>query len=146
MEKDCIAEIDGLHVFFVDWLGGTLPNTGRDFARCAGALGEGFILVGPHGQATTRQVLLGRLERAHGARADADPPFAIRIENPKLLRQWEDHALFTYEEWQDGASGTLGTTGRISTALFARDGSAPGKVAWLHLHETWIDGHGPQGR
>ncbi len=36
-----------------------------------------------------------------------------------------------------------GATGRISTALFGRDSAAPTGVAWLHLHETWIDGHGP---
>lgn len=143
MEKDCIAEIHGLHVFFVDWLSGALANTGREFDRCAGALAEGFVLIGPHGQATTRETLLGRLEGAHGMHAGADPPFAIRIGNPRLLRQWPDHALLTYQEWQDGARGTKGTTGRISTALFVRDGSAPAGAAWLHLHETWIDGHAP---
>lgn len=143
MEKDCIAEIYGLHIFFVDWLAGALPDSGQAFTRCAGALAEAFIIVDPQGQATTCLTLLGQLERAHGVLADADPPFAIRIENPKLLHQWEDHALFSYEEWQDGASGAKGTTGRISTALFVRDGSAPNNVAWLHLHETWIGGHGP---
>ena len=62
--------------------------------------------------------------------------------NLKALRHDGDGlALFTYEEWQDG--GTSGTTGRLSTVLFARDSSAPASVAWLHLHESWIDGHGP---
>lgn len=143
MEKACLAEIHELHVFFVDWLAGTLPNTTQAFTRCAGALAENFVLIGPHGQATSCRTLLGQLERAHGAHADTDPPFAIRIENPRLLHRWEDHALFTYEEWQDGASGRQGTTGRISTALFTRDSAAPAGVAWLHLHETWIDFHGP---
>jgi hypothetical protein len=143
MEKRCIAEIHRLHVFFVDWLSGALADSDQVFARCAGALAEGFVLIGPHGQATGRAALVARLEGAHGVHGDADPPFAIRIDKPKLLRQWEDHALLTYEEWQDGASGTQGATGRISTALFGRDNSAPNGVAWLHLHETWIDGHGP---
>lgn len=143
MEKDCIAEIHGLHVFFVDWLSGTLPDTGQAFSRCAEALAENFVLIGPDGEATTRRTLLGRLEGARGVHAGADPPFAIRIDNSKLLRHWADHALLSYEEWQDGARGTLGTTGRISTALFVRDRSAPTGLAWLHLHETWIAGHGP---
>ena len=141
MEKDCIAEIHGLHVFFVDWLTGTLPKTGQAFARCAGALAEGFVLIGPQGLATPRKRLLDQLEGAHGVHAEADPLFTIRIENPRLLHQWGDHALFTYEEWQDG--GTRAATGRLSSVLFVRDSSASASVAWLHLHETWIDGHGP---
>lgn len=143
MEKDCIVEINELHRFFVDWLTGTLPNTDRDFARCAAVLAEDFIIIDPRGEVTARQTLLGQLKAAHGARAGTNPPFAIRIKNPRLLHQWEDHALLSYEEWQDGASGTQGTTGRISTALFGRDRSAPTGVVWRHLHETWIDGHGP---
>lgn len=142
MEKRCIAEIHGLHVFFVDWLSGALAGSGREFARCAGVMAEGFVLIGPHGQATTRETLLERLEGAHGVHGHADPPFAIRIDHPRLLRQWADHALLVYEEWQDGARGAKGATGRISTALFGRDNTAPNGVAWLHLHETWIDGHG----
>ncbi|MCZ6861133.1 MAG: hypothetical protein O7I42_12820 [Alphaproteobacteria bacterium] len=141
MEKVCIAEIYGLHDFFVDWLTGALPKTGQAFARCAGALAEGFVLIGPQGLATPRKRLLDQLEGAHGVHAEADPLFTIRIENPELLHRWEDYALFTYQEWQDG--GASGTTGRLSTVLFARDSSAPASVAWLHLHETWIDGHGP---
>ena len=31
----------------------------------------------------------------------------------------------------------------LSTAFFNRDHAAPNDVAWLHLHETWIDGHTP---
>lgn len=143
MEKDCIAEIRRLHVFFVDWLGGALPNTSRAFDRCAGALAEGFVIIDPRGQATARATLLEQLKGAHGVHGDADPPFAIRIENPRLVHRWADHALFSYEEWQDGARGAQGTTGRLSTAFFARERSAPAGVLWLHLHETWIDGHGP---
>ncbi|MHA1538338.1 MAG: hypothetical protein ACTSUD_12335, partial [Alphaproteobacteria bacterium] len=131
-------------VFFVDWLSGALANTAQAFARCAGALAEDFVLIGPHGQATSRKILLGQLESAHGAHANSDPAFAIRIEKPTLVHQWADQALFTYEEWQDGARGAKGGTGRISTALFVRQPSAPTGVAWRHLHETWIDGHGPR--
>ncbi len=138
--KGAAAEIRDLHVFLVGWLAGDLPRDGDTFARFAGVMAPGFVIVSPNGAVTRRGDLLAELEAAHGNRGDAEPPFTIRIEKTTPVHVRGDTALVAYQEWQDLPGGT---TARQSSALFGRAPDAPHGVHWLHLHETWIAGHAP---
>ena len=133
-----LAEVERLHRFFEAWFRGSLPRDAAAFAACADALAAGFVQVDPQGREHRRGDLLARLEAAHGCRADA--PFAITIEDARVLLERDGLALVTYVELQ--VSGST-TTARGSTALLVADSVAPLGAAWLHLQETWI---APAGR
>ena len=49
-------------------------------------------------------------------------------------------SVLSYQEWQELPDRTVV---RISTVLFRESESAPGGVEWVHLHEGWLPGHGP---
>jgi len=134
------AEVHDLHRFLEGWLTGTLAPDARTFARFADCLGVGFRIISPAGQVTDREALCRELHAAHGARAGADTDFRIWIEHFRDVQEWPDHCLIAYQEWQHFAGRT---TARISTTLFGRRQDAADGVAWLHLHETWLAGHGP---
>ena len=136
--KGAAGEIRGLHVFLEDWLGGKLPRDAETYAGFTSMFEPGFVIIGPNGATTRLDDLLPNLEGAHGARAGTTPPFAIRIETVTPLHIWGDQALVAYEEWQDLPEGT---TARQSSVLFRRAPEARHGVRWLHLHETWIEGH-----
>jgi hypothetical protein len=129
-----LREIEGLHRFFEDWFLGRCPNERASFARCADALGPGFVQIDPEGRERHRAGLLKALRAAHGCHAGAG--FAIRIKRAKVRLTHHGLTLATYEEWQ--RLGQRGTA-RHSTALFAPAASAPLGVAWVHLQETWIE-------
>ena len=129
-----LAEIDGLHRFFVAWFLGSCPKSRASFARVADALAPGFVQIDPQGGERRRPALLAVLRAAHGCRAGED--FTIRILRPKIRLVHRSLALAAYEERQSCAGMT---TRRRSSALFAPAPAAPGHVAWLHLQETWIE-------
>ena len=87
-----------------------------------------------------RDDLVRNLEAAHGSYAKNDPIFAIRIENIQTRRIWNDHALMSYEEWQDLPGGI---TARQSSVVLTQAPRTPHGLRWLHLHETWIEGNAP---
>jgi hypothetical protein len=128
-----LAEIDGLHRFFVDWFLGRRTNDAAGFARCADALAADFVQIDPGGRERPRQALLEALQAAHGCYGEL--AFDIRIERAQVRIVRADLALATYEEWQQFADRL---SARRSTALFAASPAAPLGVAWLHLHETWM--------
>ncbi|MEI7768586.1 MAG: hypothetical protein WCI67_01295 [Chloroflexales bacterium] len=129
------AEIAELHAFFVAWLGGDLPHNEATFARCAGTMADSFAIIGPDGRLTERADLLAALYAAHGSR----PGLRIWIERPLLRRRDGPLTLVTYEEWQTEGGRT---SGRASTALFRDDPAAPHRLAWAHVHETWLPARG----
>ena len=134
------AEIESMHEFLAGWLGGTLPRAAATFARFANVLAPEFVIVSPTGEATEGIVLMAGLEPAHGAHAGKS--FAIRVENVRLRGTMGEHALFTYEEWQE-IDGAI-VNARLSSVLFERDEAAPNGIVWRHLHETWLPGHAPE--
>ena len=142
METQCEQEVRGFHAFLRDWLAGAEPRTAETFVRFSGAMDHGVEVIGPRGTVTGRKALVDEFEGLHGQlAADADR-FEIWIENFRCRWQGGDYALVTYEEWhrRQGA-----TSARLSSALFRREAAAPGGVAWVHVHETWLPGLAPDG-
>jgi hypothetical protein len=126
------AEIVELHDFFQGWLGGALPATDAAYARLVDTMAEEFAIVGPDGALTRRPELLARLRAAHGSR----PGWTMWIERAELRSRSGGLTIATYEEWQRQASGAV--TARISSVVFRDQPGAPNGLAWLHVHETWL--------
>jgi len=134
--RDALAEVEALHRFFEAWMGsGALDETA--FERCRAALAPGFVMVGPDGALHGRDAVLQRVRTAQHAHLDADRPFRLWIEEAAVLYVEAPLCLVTYQEWQS-IRGVV--RGRRSSALLRRAEDAPGRVVWLHLHETWLDG------
>ncbi|MFT7485940.1 MAG: hypothetical protein ACI9F9_001792 [Candidatus Paceibacteria bacterium] len=131
MTHQCETEVRELHQFFQEWFRGDLPNTSESFARFADVLEEGFQMIVPGGVPCGRAALLERLQAAYGL----DLQSKIWVEKIDARALGPDLFLVTYEEWQTRASGDKG---RLSSALFRGQPSAPNGVVWLHLHETWL--------
>jgi len=121
-----VAELATVHGVFERWLRGAADSLDRVEA----ALAHAFTIVSPRGTVLTREDLLHGLADARGSRR-----IRIRVENPRVRWTGGAAVLATYEEWHDHEGYS---TARQSTALFTRDGSAPGGVRWQHVHETWI--------
>ena len=137
LESAAIGEVEALHRFFTAWFAGKLDPGPASFARLPNSLDRGFEIIYPSAERQHRDQLVSALEELHGAHANAQPPFAIRIENAQARALGARLVLVTYEEHQirDGEA-----TCRISTALLREDSDAPGGFRWLHVHETWKDG------
>lgn len=132
-EALCRHEIESLHEFFVDWFTGQTPAD--TFDRIEGALAPDFEMVTPAG---TRRDYGDVVDAIRDDYAAYEPgTFDIDIRNVTMRCDVGYHSLVRYEEWQDTPDGS---TGRLSTVLFEDDPDAPGKVRWLDVHETWLDG------
>jgi hypothetical protein len=133
LADDCEQEVRELHAFFEDWFTGALPEADAAFDRFEDALGPGFRIVSPDGDERSRTDILEAVWAGHG---DSET-FDIQVRNVQPRYAFDERCLLRYEEWQaDGERDT----GRVSTVLFERDETAPGGVAWLDVHETWLDG------
>jgi hypothetical protein len=132
-DADPEREIRTLHEFFVDYYAGERD----EIDRLDAVLAPKFEMITPDGDVRGRDAVVEGIERSHGKHADADPPFDIGIEDVRVRESWADRWLCTYEEHQ---SGPEGETSRLSTVLFRAAPDAPHGVAWVHLHETWLDG------
>nr|WP_235019647.1 DUF4440 domain-containing protein [Natrialba sp. INN-245] len=126
------AEIEALHEFFVDWYSGALDRDA--FTRLERTLAPDFELVTPDGNRRDRAAVVSGIREDYGR--DDEGTFSIDIRNVEVVEQMDGFAVVRYEEFQET---TDGTTGRISTALFRDDPSAPGGVVWVDLHDTWLD-------
>jgi hypothetical protein len=134
MIENCEREVIELHQFFEAWFNGTISGNSA-FHRMEIALAPSFKIIPPSGKCVSRHDTLTGVKSAHGALAQADPPFRIWIKNFQLRHQESELCLVTYEEWQAKQDGD---EGRISTALFKNRSETPNGVEWLHLHEVWI--------
>jgi hypothetical protein len=129
----CNNEVDGLHDFFVDWMGAKIDRNPVLFKRFTDTVADTFTLISPSGEITPLDSLIPELEGAYAAR----PDFKIWIKNSTCRFVSDDQCLMTYEEWQIIAGVE---TARLSTALFSRREGTPNGVEWVHVHETWLPG------
>lgn len=129
----CRREIEDLHAFFVEWFTGQADR--EAFDRVERALAPGFEMVTPEGGRADRDAVISSVRDSYAR--DAPGEFEIEVRNVESVADLGEHALVRYEEHQRTPDEE---TGRISTALFREDGSAPHGVAWHDLHETWLDG------
>jgi hypothetical protein len=126
----CRREIEALHGFFVAWYTG---QTG-EFGRMDAAIAPDFEMVTPHGDRLDRAAVL---EMVRQSRDRYDPgAFEIDIEDVDLLDAGDGYAVARYEEWQTAPDGG---DGRLSTVVFRPDDAAPGGLAWVTVHETWLE-------
>ena len=103
-----------------------------EFGRCENVLHADFAMVTPDGNRHSRRRTLERIREGYGV---AGPDFAIRIEDVEPLWHGSGTILIAYVGAQSGAGHT---TRRRSSALLARNESAPAGLVWRHLHETWM--------
>jgi hypothetical protein len=134
--ESCRTEVLEFHRALEEWLRGDKPHTRAETARMERALAPGCVLIAPGGVLDSRDSLLSRLFLAHGSAPD------MRIQVEDFAPVWAEGsmALVRYVEWRHFAGQT---TGRYSTVLFRSERDAPAGVVWLHIHETWMAGHGP---
>ncbi len=125
-------EIVALHQFFEGWLSGRMDASPASFEALERALAPGFSMVAPDGRRLTREAVMGWLKAAHGQRG---PQFRIWIEAVSLLADRGEVLLASYDECQDDGARQ---TRRRATGVFARSLEAPGTLAWLAVHETWV--------
>jgi len=126
-----------------------------------------FSHIAPNGQFLKgRANLLNNLMEKYGAYPLK--AFDIQIENVKVIWTHNDLCMVTYEEWQiwrdvdegesnnnkeddtngdedkpdavEGEDGDLLKFGRLSSCLLKQ---RPGNFHWIHVHETWLEGVGP---
>ncbi len=135
MREACLREVVELHEFFQKWLSGEVPLRASNLERVGRALAKDFEIVSPAGNLTRRAQLLESLESRHGT--FREPPLRIWVENIRGRGLGEGLYLVTYEEWQQ--VGGQPKRGRLSTAVFRREPSAPQGVQWVHVHETRIE-------
>jgi hypothetical protein len=127
-------EIVALHDFFQAWFTGEPPATDEAFSAVEQRLADGFVLVSPRGDIDERGPLLEAIRSAHGGRPSS---FRIWIEDVRLRQFHDGIHIATYEEWQQQADEA--PTRRLSTSIFREDADAPDGLAWLHVHEVWLD-------
>lgn len=125
-------EIEALHEFFVRWFSCVAPNSDDYFAaEFSRRFDEAFVLIPPAGTMLDLNALTRSIRGAYASNSD----FRIAIRHVKVLRQWEDHVLATYEEWQRNAlASSPPDNGRVATVLFRVSKT----LTWLHVHETWL--------
>jgi hypothetical protein len=140
MDRKFEAEIREFHDALTDWFTGKSPRSAAGYSGLSDVVPADFVLISPSGVVTEGPSLMAQMEGAHGVHSGI--PFSIRIENCRLRVAAAPYCLGTYEEWQerDGV-----TTARLATALFRTNAGLRHGLEWLHLHETWLDGHAPEG-
>lgn len=126
------SEIKSLHTFFVDWFAGCSPSSDETFfAKFMDRFDPAFLLIPPAGTTLDLDDLANSIKSAHGS----NPTFNIKIRNVQIRREWENHVLATYEEWQRNAKASSPpNNGRVATVLFKIEK----RLKWLHVHETWL--------
>ncbi len=127
-----IREIIDLHAFFEAWLSGRSPADENRLKQALQSVAADFTLVGPAGRRLDRAGLLTWLAPAHGSRGG---DFRIWVENIMAVSARPGMAILGYDECQH-MNGTQ--TRRTATVVFVAAPECPNGVAWLAVHETWV--------
>lgn len=136
--NDSVAkEIIDLHVFFEDWFRGNCNDSDRVFKnRLLSSMDIDFYIILPNGESYYGDQFWPEMRKSHGS----NPNFKISLRNfVRKLQIGRKTFVANYEEWQKNAlNSTPKNNGRVSTAVFVADSSAPNGVKWVHVHETWL--------
>ena len=130
-------EIIDLHIFFEDWFRGNCNGTNRVFKkRLLSRMDIDFYMISPNGESFYGEQYWPEMRKAHGS----NPKFQISLRNfTRKLQIGRKTFVANYEEWQKNAKNSKpANNGRVSTAVFVADSSAPNGVKWVHIHETWL--------
>ena len=123
------TEIDELHAFFEGYFLGTIAV--NDMSRFADVLDDGFTIVGPHGETSSRDETLAMVRQGHAHATD----MTIECRDHRLLLDDGATLVASYVErhaWTDGRENE-----RLSTDVFAADPAMPNGLRWIRVHETW---------
>ena len=142
LHQACQEQIENLHGIFVCWFKGLRPKEELE-KELLDRITPGFSHVAPNGQ-----FLKGRANLLHNLlekfKAYPSKAFDIQIENVKVVWTCGELVLATYEEWQwwrdVDSEDEMIRFGRLSTCLLRQ---RPGNFHWIHVHETWLEGVGP---
>ncbi len=126
----CRREIEELHAFFVAWY----TRQAGEFDRMEAVIAPDFEMVTPDGDRLDRGAVLGMVRDGRGRHEQGT--FDIDVRDVALLDRSDGHAVARYEEWQTSPDGG---DGRVSTVAFRPDPGAPNRLAWVTVHETWLD-------
>ena len=140
------AEVVDLHAFFVDWIGTSGRDRGLDPGRMTGVFADDFHIVGPSGGRFDRVAAIEWLMHGRASRGTAAEPFTMWIEDVAAAAVAPGAVLVSYVECQDGdfLDGNQGPSRRRASAILVDRPGTPNGVAWLHVHETWIDPPAPK--
>ena len=131
-DVDPVREVERMHVFIEDWIGGLRQN----MSPFTEALAEEFTFVPPSGSVLGREEAITAMEAADNAHADSRPSFRIDVQDAEVQLSVYGMHLVTYREhqriegeWHSRTSSVwLRETTRTATGL-----------EWVHLHETWLE-------
>lgn len=142
LQVECREQIENLHSIFVCWFKGSKPKEELE-KELIDRMTPGFSHIAPNGQFLKGiSNLLFNLSDKYNAYKPKD--FDIQIDNVKIIWHVEDLVLVTYEEWQwwrdKDSNDDLIKFGRLSSCLMRQ---RPKKFHWIHVHETWLEGIGP---
>ena len=133
MRQRCETEIHELHAFFTAWFNGDLADSDGISARFESVMAPDVEMVTPGGGHLDRCCLVDDIRKAHGE--SAATPVRIWIEKVSVRPVRPGIWLATYQEWQQAGGPARG---RLSTALFEDNPSAPNGLLWRHIHEVWL--------
>jgi len=125
------TEIRELHEFFQQWYRGALGA--EAFRRFEDVVGPAFEIVLPDAEVLDREEILDAVRSRRGQEPDA----SLWIREVHVVEANDQFIIARYQEWQrrDDAD----PQGRLSTAVFSIDETAPNGLIWRHVHETWLE-------
>ena len=130
IEDEVREEVERVHDFFVEWFNGTAAK-GELETMLIPRLDKEMFYLTPDGTEFTHDDLIGMFRETH----ETNPEFRIDIRDVRILREYGDHLLVTYTEWQKGARSSNKPDNARMTTLLLRKGEP---FQWLHVHETWL--------
>ena len=123
-----IAEVDELHAFFEAYFLGRIDS----LDRFESVLAPGFTIVDPTGSVQTRAETLESVRSAHAHTNQ----LSIVTSDHSLLYEQDGFVLGRYIETHHL---TERTNRRLSTVGFVAALDKPNGLAWVTVHETWLD-------
>ena len=129
-QKAVQAEVDDIHVFFVEWFTGTADKDSYE-ERFVSRFDTSAFFVGPDGVLMEYDALIEGMRMAHGV----NPEFRIAIRDVVVRQESETQIVATYTEWQMNAVNVpRSNNGRQSTAVMNKGDT----LSWLCVQETWL--------